>query len=469
MGEAYINMWGGLSYEDAKAFEWQTKGAEQGYAPSQRALGFCYENAIGVLIADTDKAIELYTKAADQGDNIAQKYLGECYFKGNGVDKDYAKAVELYLKSAENGDAEAMCSIGLCYFQGGYGLEKDLLKAIEWYRKAAEKENIRALTLLGDCYVNATGVEKDTSKALEFYEKAAGFGNAYSMQQIGYIYYKGDGIEKNMAKVLEWWKKAAEEKDAVSAWNVYVVFVNGDGVPKDKNEAMKWLKIAADNGETNAKRVYEALSKLQKTPASLMEFGKVLQDVPSDMFEERTEYCERNKALLENIKLTRGNRADVFTAVNALDDELKKRVIADIQAAGIKVWAEFANKYTGKKLTEMNVKTFCSQNADVYCIIPKAKAFMVSDTESTLKVSLATTEQRGFDAMLASVGITLTKPNDTGKILRLLNTEPLDLNDVQADQETAIAGFVKGKSYGTIRIEGNLYEAITESNPRADR
>jgi hypothetical protein len=61
----------------ATAVEWFTKAAEQGYAPAQNSLGFCYEYGDGVE-KDLKKAVEWYTKAAEQGDARAQNNLALC-------------------------------------------------------------------------------------------------------------------------------------------------------------------------------------------------------------------------------------------------------------------------------------------------------------------------------------------------------------------------------------------------------
>ena len=51
----------------AKAFEWYTKSANQGYADAQFNLGVMYAQGKGVR-QDCQKAVEWFTKAAGQGD-----------------------------------------------------------------------------------------------------------------------------------------------------------------------------------------------------------------------------------------------------------------------------------------------------------------------------------------------------------------------------------------------------------------
>lgn len=57
-------------------------------------LGTCYYKGEGVE-QDNAKAFEWYGKAAEQGDARAQHDLGVCYYYGEGVEQDIAKAVIL--------------------------------------------------------------------------------------------------------------------------------------------------------------------------------------------------------------------------------------------------------------------------------------------------------------------------------------------------------------------------------------
>ena len=522
MGCAYINEWGGLSRDAETAVKFYTKAAEQGYAPSLSELGKCYQDGEGVMI-DGEKAVELYTKAVEQGDVKAMSRLGYCYANGIGVYKDIAKALEWSTKAAEGGIVQAMFNVGAIYHNGGDGLEKNPEKAFEWWEKAAEKGHViaqanlgvfynraigvkkddtkarewfekaaangssTAMQQLGCIYYNGDGVEKDLARALEWFEKAATNGNSLAMQQLGYFYYNGDGVEKDLARALEWWKKAAEKGDGVSAWNAYIIVKNGQGVPKDMDEAMKWLKVASDNGHADAKKLYETMLKLQKKPESLIEFGKTLGDIPSDMKEERDEYCKQNSNFLENIVLTSENSMDVYMVVTALNGDMRKRVIADIQAAGRNVWETFAAKYANKKPTEMNIQTFSKQNAGAFCIIPKAEISSVSADRSYLNVY---EKQRKY-AWEHFVRIRLVKPKKTGiskqwtdeykrdvmigglpfvrseapeRVLKLIQSTALDQNDVEEEQVVTVAGFINPESFGDdIDISGYIYGDMTES------
>ncbi|SNT70785.1 zinc-dependent peptidase [Psychrobacter sp. LV10R520-6] len=65
-----------------------------------------YEKGIGVQ-QDNAKAFEWYLKSANQGNAQAQSNLGAMYDQGIGVQQDYAEAFEWYTRSASQGDARA--------------------------------------------------------------------------------------------------------------------------------------------------------------------------------------------------------------------------------------------------------------------------------------------------------------------------------------------------------------------------
>ena len=95
----------------AKAFEWFTKAANQGYADAQFNMGVMYEFGKGVH-QDYQKAIEWITKAAGQGYAAAQYNLGLMYYSGEGERQDYHKAVEWFTKAANQGYADAQNNLG---------------------------------------------------------------------------------------------------------------------------------------------------------------------------------------------------------------------------------------------------------------------------------------------------------------------------------------------------------------------
>ena len=100
-----------------KALEWLQKSADQGYAPSQTAIGASYDKGELGLEKNPQKAVEWYRKAADQGYAPAQALIGLSYINGlYGTEKNYQKAVEWLQKSADQGFTTAQYFVGVLFF-----------------------------------------------------------------------------------------------------------------------------------------------------------------------------------------------------------------------------------------------------------------------------------------------------------------------------------------------------------------
>ena len=75
------------------------KSAEQENSDGQYQLGRCYKDGIGIE-KDEAKAFEWYKKSAEEENNyrsknkIAQYNLGGSYERGDGVEKDEVKAFD---------------------------------------------------------------------------------------------------------------------------------------------------------------------------------------------------------------------------------------------------------------------------------------------------------------------------------------------------------------------------------------
>lgn len=95
-----------------EAAKWYLKGAKLGDAPSQVAIGQCYENGEGVT-KNINEAAEWYRKAADQGNADGQRLLAIAYLYGRGVPKNINKAKILAQQAADQGDEKAIILLNL--------------------------------------------------------------------------------------------------------------------------------------------------------------------------------------------------------------------------------------------------------------------------------------------------------------------------------------------------------------------
>ncbi len=85
----------GTVQNDAAAYDWMLKSAEQGYAIAQHGVGFMHLEG-ECAEKDGAKAVEWFTKAGEQGLQGSLTTLALMYEQGNGVEQDSAKAKELY-------------------------------------------------------------------------------------------------------------------------------------------------------------------------------------------------------------------------------------------------------------------------------------------------------------------------------------------------------------------------------------
>ncbi len=91
----------GVKKNEAEAFKWFKKAAEQGHAEAQLELAKSY------FEVDNMEAVKWVKKAAQQGHAEAQFNLAGCYYYGMVVEKNEAEAVKWLKKAAEQGDAKA--------------------------------------------------------------------------------------------------------------------------------------------------------------------------------------------------------------------------------------------------------------------------------------------------------------------------------------------------------------------------
>jgi S1-C subfamily serine protease len=102
----------GVTKDEAVAFRWSRKAAEQNYAPAQNNLGAAYATGRGV-VKDNAAAFKWYRKAAEQNYAVAQNNLGAAYFNGQGVVKDYVEGYKWWLLAAAQGDENAKKNIAV--------------------------------------------------------------------------------------------------------------------------------------------------------------------------------------------------------------------------------------------------------------------------------------------------------------------------------------------------------------------
>lgn len=138
--------------------------------PNNPRLQFEYGRVFFIKMDDA-LAYSWFLKAANQNYAAAQGYLGEMYEFGYGVKADLQQALSWYRKSAGQNYNDAQFALGYYYFQGE-GLPESLQDAYHWFQKAADQNQADALFYVGAFYHNGDIVAKNEAKAQEYWIKA---------------------------------------------------------------------------------------------------------------------------------------------------------------------------------------------------------------------------------------------------------------------------------------------------------
>jgi hypothetical protein len=135
-----------------------------GDSDAQIKLAMAYATGEGAT-EDDAQAFEWIHKAAEQGNSEAQFVLGLIYDMGKGVSEDDAQAAEWYRKAAEQGHAKAQVILGIAYYKGE-GVPKDLVQAHMWKNLAAASGNESARTDLTILEGNMTEEQRAEAEKL---------------------------------------------------------------------------------------------------------------------------------------------------------------------------------------------------------------------------------------------------------------------------------------------------------------
>lgn len=137
-------------------------------------------------------------------------------------------------------------------------------------RLLAEQGNAEAQFNLGLLYDRGRGVPKDKSEALRWYRLAATQGDTFAQNSLADNYWEGTGVPKDDTEAVRWWRLAADKGFAPAQHSLgKIISGGGQGVPSDKIHAYMWLALSAAQGDEEAGRQGDILSK-QLKPAEMM-------------------------------------------------------------------------------------------------------------------------------------------------------------------------------------------------------
>lgn len=102
--------------------------------------------------------------------------------------------------------------------------------------------------------------KEDKEGAFEWLKKAADLGDKFSQNWVARYYEEGWGdVEKNAQIAVDWYRKSAEQGYSTAQCNLGNMYYNGKGVDKNYKTAKYWYGLAADQGDQDAKRMYDKL------------------------------------------------------------------------------------------------------------------------------------------------------------------------------------------------------------------
>ncbi|KAI7866119.1 hypothetical protein BDF14DRAFT_1743789 [Spinellus fusiger] len=121
---------------------------------------------------DDARAFEYASKGAELDDKYCQYILGHLYLKGRGTAQNSTEAVRWLSASADQGFAVALEEMTAVYMTGAQDIPQDYTKAHAWSLKGASCAAY-CQTSLGDLYRNGWSVARDYQKAFQYYQTAA--------------------------------------------------------------------------------------------------------------------------------------------------------------------------------------------------------------------------------------------------------------------------------------------------------
>ena len=140
----------------------------------------------------------------------------------------------------------------------------------------AEQGNAEAQFNLGLVYDRGREVPKDKHEALRWYRLAATQGDTFAQHALGDNYWEGTGVPKNDTEAVRWWRLAADKGFAPAQHSLgKILSGGGQGVPSDKTQAYMWLMLSAAQGDEEAGRQGNLLSK-QLKPAEMTTAKKLV-------------------------------------------------------------------------------------------------------------------------------------------------------------------------------------------------
>jgi TPR repeat protein len=149
--------------------------------------------------------------------------------------------------------------------------------SIQRLRMQAERGNVEAQFALAQAYDRGRDVPKDKTEAVRWYRLAAAQGDAFAQNALGDNYWEGTAMPKNDTEAARWWQLAAAQGFAPAQHSLGKILSGGaQGIRSDKVQAYMWLALSAAQGDEEAGRQGDILSK-QLKPAEVTAVKKLVK------------------------------------------------------------------------------------------------------------------------------------------------------------------------------------------------
>ena len=192
--------------DNAEGLKWFLKAAEQEYPYAFLEIGNYYLYDYDE-ISEEAKAYPYYQKAAEQG--YVNQGMGDCLNYGLGVEENEPEAFKYYLKAAEDGYARAMYSVASCYYYGT-GTKENMQEAFRWFSDAATYEHTAAQYFKGKMLLNGEGCTPNMEEGIALLQQAAESDHASAQFELGNCYLVGKGVTPDEEKAMEYFELAAD-------------------------------------------------------------------------------------------------------------------------------------------------------------------------------------------------------------------------------------------------------------------
>jgi hypothetical protein len=151
------------------------------------------------------------------------------------------------------------------------------VSSIQRLRMQAEQGNVEAQFALAQAYDRGRAVPKDKTEAVRWYRLAAMQGDTFAQNALGDNYREGAAAPKDDKEAARWWRLAAAQGFAPAQHSLGKILSGGaQGVRTDKVHAYMWLALSAAQGDREAARQRDLLSK-QLKPAEMTAAKKLVK------------------------------------------------------------------------------------------------------------------------------------------------------------------------------------------------